>query len=406
MPTARHQPGDNYPADGAEPDREGLSSGTAASLLSRTRIASSLLVEPGEERRTALLFVLLFLASMVFVMGRTARDALFLTQFPVTWIAYMWVAYGVVSSLVALSYGRISASVSRKRLAIVFALGSAASYLAIRLAIHAGMAWAVVVFYVWAEIIANLFVIQAWAITNDLHTLRSGRRLFGLIGAGRVVGMLLSGFVTSGLIRTIGTANLIVVVAFIMVAYAALVQLIGSHYKLATPIKKTKLDNEQKPSLRQHKSYTALLVIMVLSAFVALTVGDYQFKAIAKITIPNTDDLAQYMAGFYTAVGAIAFVIQVFVTPRLLKHLGVTSALLAMPLAFLGSTAALLGWPILPVGTILKLSDNGIQFTIHDSAMQLLYFAYPPATRTRVRAILDAMAKPLGCSLGGVVLVL
>lgn len=390
---------------GSTPPRPRLSSVSAAPLLSPIRIARSLSVEPGEERRTALLFVLLFLASMVFVMGRTARDALFLTQFPVTWIAYMWVAYGVVSSVAAVGYGWVSTRVSRERLAIVFALLSAVSYLAIRWAVGADLGWAIAFFYVWAEVIANLFVLQAWAITNDLHDPRSGRRLFSLIGAGRIVGMLLSGFITGGIVRVIGTPNLIVVIAGIMLAFAALVRLIGSRYKLARPKKGTKPTGEPAPSLRRHRTYTILLSVMLLTAFLSLTIGDYQFKAIAKLSFPDRDDLAEYMAGFYAAVGAIAFVFQVSLTPRILKHLGVVPALLAMPAAFLGSTIALLFWPVLPVGTVLKLSDNGLQYTIHDATMQLLYFAYPPTLRTRVRAILEAMVKPLGYSLGGVVLV-
>ena len=48
------------------------------------RVAEALLVRPGEGRRTALLFTHLFLASAVFVMGRTVRDTLFLAYSPST----------------------------------------------------------------------------------------------------------------------------------------------------------------------------------------------------------------------------------------------------------------------------------------------------------------------------------
>jgi ATP/ADP translocase/HEAT repeat protein len=380
------------------------------SLLDPRRLARSLSVEPGEERRTALLFVLLFLASMVFVMGRTARDALFLTQFPVTWIAYMWVAYGIVSSFVAVGYGWISTRYSRERLTMAFAVLSSLSYVGVRVAVGAELSWAIAFFYVWAEVIANLFVLQAWAITNDLHDPRSARRLFGLIGAGRILGMLLSGFITGGLVRAIGTPNLILVISGLMLAFAALVRLIGKRYQLAKPKKPSAhpvpAPQTKKTSLRRHFAYTSLLSVMLLVIFLALTIGDYQFKAIAKLSFPDRDDLAGYMAGFYAAMGAIAFVFQVFITPRILKHLGVVAALLTMPLAFLSSTAVLLGLPILPVATVLKLSDNGLQYTIHDATMQLLYFAFPTSVRTRVRGLLDAMIKPMGYSLGGVVLVI
>ncbi|HOT12415.1 MAG TPA: HEAT repeat domain-containing protein, partial [Polyangiaceae bacterium] len=389
----------------SSPPRARSSSASSYPLFNPTRIARSLSVEPGEERRTALLFVLLILASIVFDMGRATRDALFLTRYPVTWIAHMWIAYGVVSSVAAVGYGWISSRVSRARLAIIFAIFSAVSYVAFRVAIGADFGWAIVVFYVWAEVIANLFILQAWAITNDLHDPRSGRRLFGLIGAGRIVGMLFSGFLTGSIVRAIGTPNLIVVVAAIMIVFAGLVRFIGTRFPLARPKQQPGAGREPTASLRRHKKYTFFLSIMLLTAFIALTVGDYQFKAIVKFSYPERDDVAEYMARFYALMGTLALFVQLFVAPRVLKYLGVIPALFAMPVAFLGSTAALLFSPVLPIATMMKLSDNGLQYTIHEATMQLLYFAYPASLRTRVRAILDAMIKPLGCSLGGVVLV-
>lgn len=385
------------------PSRQGNASKNRAVTIVR-----AFAIEPGEGARTALLFALLFVASMIFVMGRTARDALFLTKFPVTWIAYMWVGYGVVSSLVAVGYGWLSSNVTRARLVISFTVSAAATYALVRVLIGADIGWAYAFFYIWAEVIANLVIVQAWTITNDLHDARSAKRLFGVIGAGRVVGMLLTGFITGALVRAIGTANLILVVVGLMLVFVGLVCVISARYALPTVQVRSVADNAVAADGRnspQHTRYALFISAMLLTMFVVLTVGDYQFKAIAKISYPDRDDLAAYMAGFYAAMGAIACVFQVFLTPRILRHLGVLAGLLTMPLAFLSSTTVLFFAPVLASATALKLSDNGLQYTIHDATMQLLYFAFPASTRGRVRAVLDAMVKPLGYSLGGVALV-
>jgi HEAT repeat protein len=232
--------------------------------------------------------------------------------------------------------------------------------------------------------------------------------LFGVIGAGRVVGMLISGFVTSALVRAVGTTNLIVVIIGLMFVFIGLVVVIAKRYALpgAGPRGKGPAATPAAASSPQHVRYAVVLSVMLLIVFVSLTIGDYQFKAIAKLTYPNQDDLAGYMGWFYAAVGAVAVVFQLLVTPRILRHLGVLAGLLAMPAAFLSSTVALLASPVIAVGTMLKLSDNGLQYTIHDATMQLLYFAFPASLRSRVRAVLDAMVKPMGYAAGGVVLVL
>ena len=59
-----------------------------------------------ERERSALLFLLLALAAMVLVVGRAARDALFLMHFPVTWIAPMWMAYAAVSSVISIALSK------------------------------------------------------------------------------------------------------------------------------------------------------------------------------------------------------------------------------------------------------------------------------------------------------------
>lgn len=382
-----------------------------STALAPRALARRLSIEPGEELRTGLLFALLFVGSTIFVMGRTARDALFLTRFPVAWVAWMWVGYGVVSSLVALGWGPIAATFSREKLVIGFGGLSALSYVVVRVLVGADVGWAIAFFYVWAEVIANLFILQAWTITNDLHDPRSARRLFGLIGAGRIVGIALSGLATGAVVRLIGTPNLILVIAGLMVVFIALVHAIGVRYPLPKaavheePTAAQLAAESSAPTLRDHTKYAVLLSLMLLAAFIALTVGDYQFKGLAKLAYPDRDAMASYMAGFYAAMGMLALVFQLFITPNILKRLGITPALLTMPACFLSSTASLLGFPGIHAATALKLSDNGLQYTIHDATMQILYFAFPTALRTRVRALLDAMVKPLGYSLGGVLLV-
>lgn len=390
--------------------RGGMFSLQASQELIQRRLARSFALEPGEGYRTLLLSVLLFVASMIFVMGRTVRDALFLTQFSFDWIAYLGIVYGGASATVALGYGWMSGFASRKRFSIVFAVGAAVTYLVARGAIVVWTSSAIAVFYVWAEVIGNLFVIQAWAIANDLHNPRSARRLFGYVGAGRVFGILASGLTTSWLVQIIGTANLICVLAVLMLVFALLVWYINRCYELPLADKlrpqRTTGGSDGRREFQRHRRYVFLLAAMVLLMFFALTIGDYQFKSIAKINYPNRDDLASYMGFFYGAMGAVAVVFQLFLTPRILKNFGVLHGLLAIPTAFLLSTASLIAWPVISIATVLKLSDNGLQYTIHDATMQLVYFAFPPSLRTRVRVLLDAAVKPIGYSLAGVMLVL
>ncbi|WP_437691712.1 MFS transporter [Sorangium sp. So ce176] len=359
-----------------------------------------------ELHRTALLFCLLFLAALIFVVGRSARDALFLTRFPVTWIAPMWIVYGAASAVAALAYDRIARRMPRARLCVAFALFGAVTFALLRVLIGQEIRAAYLVFYIWSEIIANFTGVLVWALAQDLHDPRSAKRLFGLIGSGRVVGTVACGFATGGIVTWIGTENLLFVLIAALLAMASLTtQLARRHPLDRPPSGAEELIEARLPRMEVWRSRYALTVaLLTFLLFGVLTVGDYQFKAIALTAYPDRDDLARFMGFLYGAVGVLGLILQLGVTPRILRRHGVLGGLLAMPAAFTASTAALLASPTLVVASILKLSDNALQFTLHDATMQILFYPFPPALRERVRTLVSAIAKPLGYGLGALIL--
>ncbi|WP_437594943.1 cyclic nucleotide-binding domain-containing protein [Sorangium sp. So ce1000] len=359
-----------------------------------------------ELHRTALLFCLLFLAALLFVVGRSARDALFLTRFPVTWIAPMWIVYGVASAVAALVYDRIARHLPRARLCIAFALFGAVTFALLRVLIGQEVRAAYLVFYIWSEIIANFTAVLVWAVAQDLHDPRSAKRLFGLIGSGRVVGTVACGLATGAIVKWIGTENLLFVLIAALLAMAALTSALARRYPLGRPPSGDEaLIQARLPRMEVWRSRYALSVaLLTFLLFTVLTVGDYQFKAIALTAYPHVDDLTRFMGFLYSAVGVVGLLVQLGATPHVLRRHGVLGGLLAMPAAFTASTVALLAMPSLAWAAILKLSDNALQLTIYDATMQLLFFPFPPAVRERVRTLVSAIAKPLGYGLGALIL--
>jgi ATP/ADP translocase len=139
----------------------------------RRVLEATLRIRPGEGRRTGLLFLHLLLASAIFILGRTVRDTLFLSRYPIKWLPWMFVFYGIVSSIVAVVYSRYADRVPRHRLIIGSTAIGIVTYLATWALVRAGVSVVYPVFYVWAEVVANLFIVQFWTLANDLHDPRS-----------------------------------------------------------------------------------------------------------------------------------------------------------------------------------------------------------------------------------------
>lgn len=369
-------------------------------------ISLGIAINRAELDRILLLSSLLFLAALLLVVGRTARDALFLTRFPVTWIAPMWVAYGTVSAVVALGYERAIRRLPRARFGMTFALFAAATYVILFVLIRHDVEPAYFIFAIWCEVIANLAAMLSWTIAQDLYDARSAKRAFRWIGTGRITGTIVSGLTAGAIAPIIGTENLILVLVAALLLVALLCRTITRRHGAVTSNRRDEL-SKTKPepmSAMLRSPYVAAIAATTLVLFTVLTIGDYQFKAIARSTYQTRDQLASFMGIFYGAVGFVGLFVQFVVTPRILKRWGVVGAAAVLPIVFLASSALLVIVPSMASATLLKTSDNALQFSIFDITLQLLLFPFPPTQREHVRTLSFAIMKPLGYGVGATLL--
>ena len=120
---------------------------------------ATLHIRPGEGRRTALLFTHLLLASAVFILGRTVRDTLFLSRYPLKALPWMFVLYGIASAITVILYSRVADRFSRHSVIVASTGVGIATYLAAWGLVKAQADWVYPVFYVWSEVVANLFIV-------------------------------------------------------------------------------------------------------------------------------------------------------------------------------------------------------------------------------------------------------
>jgi len=363
------------------------------------RFREALSIREGEGLRTFLLFSALLLASSVFILGRTVRDTLFLSRYPVSWLPWMFVFYGVASALTVVLYSLVADRWPRHRIIAFSTVFGAGTYVLTYLAVKAELNFIYPTFYVWSEVAANLFIVQIWTLANDLTDARAARRLFPTVAAARILGVVLIGLVTGVIVSIIGTEQLLLVLVGMILVIGAIALRLGR--EPLAPRAPTR--GGPKPKIIDNR-YVQAIALLLLVAFTALTIGDYQFKIIARQTY-REDDLARFFSLFYATVGAVSFVFQIVATPRILDRFGVGPAMRVMPAVFGLANVALLFVPKLGVAAIEKFSDNGFQYTIHETTLQTLYGPFAEEVKARTRAFLDAVVKPLSYGVGGLVLV-
>src|SRR6202171_6180626 len=151
-----------------------------------------------EKAPMALLFLLGFLAvGVTSVFTSTAANTLFLTSYDASALAYCYLGFAVVTPLVGTCYLRMQARWGLRRLIIAALAADALVLLCFRAAFLVG--WDRVFSFglkVWYDAELVLMSVVFWGLANQLLTVRQGKRLFGIIGAGDPTALIIGGAAT------------------------------------------------------------------------------------------------------------------------------------------------------------------------------------------------------------------
>jgi len=373
-------------------------------------------IRPEELRRTGLAFAYLFCAIGAFIISRVARSVLFLElpdykeQLP---LAYVGTAAGV--SLAMYGYARVERVLRRDLTNEITLVILTIITLGFRVALtshtHA-IAWA---FYVWVEVLGAFLVVQFWIFTGEIFHSRQAKRLFAVIGGGGVVANIVIGFAISGTVKSLGTENLLYIIAILMLAALETVILLGrdAAVELASakgrPGSRKKTEGSRSLSAVFATRHVRLIAAVVVLTYIVSTLVDYQFQVVIGDSIAGKDDRSAYFGTFFGVTGLLSGVIQFFLTARILERFGVLIALMLLPFCMLGGSVGMamagagLGlWAV----SATKGSENVLRYTVNDSSVQLLYLPLPAHLRGLAKATIDGMLKPVAIGFSGILLAL
>jgi AAA family ATP:ADP antiporter len=372
---------------------------------------------PRELARAVPLFTYLFLIMAGSVASKAARDALFLDRFRAIDLPYVDIAIAVIVGLVAGVYIRAGERTNVRNVQVGSLLAFAATSLAFwwlaagRVETEPSVLF--VVIYIWVGVLSVLVPSQVWTLANYVMTTREAKKSFGLIGSGAILGWIVGGVATRLIVERFGTESTLVWVAATLIVSALLVWYIWRHRpayveETAAAVELTPSQSRLLASFAQVKSSPYLMsiaVVVCLAAYVT-TIAGWQFKAIAKENIPDTDALASFFGTFNIVAGLAAFGLQLLLTGRILKRVGVGFALFIVPAALAFSSLGVLIVGTLVTAVALKASDQVLRYSIDKATVELLYLPVPAALTFRVKSFIDTVIYRLGDAMGGLTILL
>ncbi|MFW6218876.1 MAG: hypothetical protein ACOC3S_02025 [Bacteroidota bacterium] len=378
-------------------------------------------IEKGEET-TVLLFILQSIFIGVFYGAfDVGAHALFLDIYHPEDIPRAYVVSGVAGIILTSLYTMFQSRIKFSRFASFNLLFVVLVTLFLRLGLGA-VPKNILVFIVLVMMgpLNILAMLGFWGSVGRIFTLRQGKRLFGLIDTGQIVGIIV-GTYTIPILLSLGydTWDLLIIAAGSILVAMLFQLVIAGRYSSGTnvPIVAVSKKRDNFFSLLKSRYVILMSVFVVLSVITAFFI-QYSFLAVSKINYPDTISLAQFLGAFTGTVMVFSVMIKTFVYSKFLKTYGLKITLALSPLllllftggaAFIGSffgytkeaAAFTFFFLLIALGRLFSK-------TLHDSfevpVFKLLYQSLDINIRYNVQARIDGTVNEIAALTSGLIL--
>jgi AAA family ATP:ADP antiporter len=361
---------------------------TAREPLSARLLAPIVNVREGESLTAFMMFAYSFLGMTAYNIVKPITASKFIDKLGAERFPYALLVMAVVVGLIMQGYSRAAGRLPRRWVIPATQAVMAGLLLAFWMLFQTGAAWVSVAFYmIGYGVFGILITSQFWTLANDIYDARQAKRLFGFIGGGATLGGIAGSAILALLAERVGTENLLLVSVTVLLSCALLVMAI--QYR-AQPEGRSALAPQErgvggKEALRLLRDSKHLQRIAIVIAFACIGGGiiDQQLKMAAQAFKGQnaTDSITALLAQVQLYTSVIGFVLQVWVTSRLHRFLGIGFALLVLPIS-LGVT----GFLILLNATLwssglARVADTSFRYTVDKTTREVLFLPLPPGIK-------------------------
>lgn len=267
--------------------------------------------------------------------------------------------------------------------------------------------WVGRAFFIWTSVF-NLFVISVfWAFMVDVFSSEQGKRLFGFISVGGTLGAIVGAAITATLVSKIGPLNLLLVAAVMVELSAQCVRLFPAPQK--NPDAPTVATNDEKPvggglwagiAHNVKSPYLLGISLYMLLYSITSTLLYFQQAGIARSAFVDRAARTAFFAEVDLVVNILTILIQIFLTGRLLKWLGVGVTLAILPaLSVIGFMSVGLK-PTLVMLVIFLTLRRATNFAVARPARETLFTVVSREDKYKAKNFIDTIVYRTGDQIG------
>jgi ATP:ADP antiporter, AAA family len=371
-------------------------------------------VKPEETRALWLSFVFFFVVLAGYYVIRPIRDEIGANNFENLW----WMFTVVLLAMVVANalFSAVVARMPRRRFIPIayrfFIVNLVIFFLLMRWMPPGKQPWVDGCFFVWVSVF-NLFATAVfWSFMTDLFTTEQGKRLFGFIAVGGSLGGILGPIITTSLVHRVSTGVLLLICAAMLEIAAQSVRFFPAEFRQHDSTSPGQLDESasaEKPigggiwegvTHIYRSPYLFGLFLFIMLYTLTSTWAYFQQADLVKAGFVDRAARTAFFAKLDLSVNTLTLILQIFLTGRLMKFLGVTVTLLFMPVLSLFGFAAMGLVPVLTVLAVFQVARRASTFAFMRPAREVLFTVLRREDKYKAKSFIDTFGYRCGDQLG------
>jgi AAA family ATP:ADP antiporter len=365
-------------------------------------------IESNEVAATLLSFLFIFSLMLAYNIMKPVRDAMAPDWSDVE-TAWLW-TYNFFFSIAAVSlYGF---AVSRLRLKIL--IPGVYAFFAVSFVLFYVGASAVddtrlidKSFFLWISVFSLFHVSVFWSLMSDLYTKHQAPRLFAFIASGASIGTIAGSSATLVLAELVGTLNLMLIAAVILVA---IVPIVGILYRLKATRMHTASDLTNSEAIVSGNPFAGFrdfvrnpyLLGIALFIFLYTSIGSFAWFEIKNLMEPFTrDERTQMWAAINLTINLLAIGTAVLATGRIATRFGLATTLALVPIAVTVGFLVVAVNPVLAVIIMTWVVLKAGNYSITRPGREMLYTLVSREERFKAKPVIDIVVYRGGDTLAG-----
>src|SRR2546428_8803181 len=367
-------------------------------------------VKPEEIRALWLRFAFFFVVLARYYVIRPVRDNIGATQFENLW--WMFTVVLVAMIFANALFSAIVSRMSRRRFIPIayrfFILNLIIFFVLMQYMPPGKQPWVDGCFFFGVSVF-NLFATAVfWGFMTDIFTNEQGKRLFGFIAVGGSLGGVIGPIITTSLVHYVSTGVLLLICAGMLEIAAQSVRFFPAEFRP---------DNSKSPEDATAEKpiggkfwdgvthickspYLFGLFLFILLYTLTSTWTYFQQSELTKAGFVDKATRTAVFAKLDLSVNTLTLFLQIFLTGRLMKFLGVTVTLLFMPVLSLFGFAAIGFAPVLSVLATFQIARRASTFAFMRPAREVLFTVLRREDKYKAKSFIDTFGYRCGDQFG------